>query len=234
METVSDTTRISVLLQKLQDQRSLVTIKVQDQAEPFSSVVIDVDRDAGLFIIDELKPDSGNELLRQRPALQIQGHLDGVLMNFGTTVVESGVDNGICYHKIAIPSEIQYQQRRQAVRVRLSAANPLAVTFTSASGSRYEGELEDLSVGGLRARFTQRLADELAAGIELNCSFALPPDKHEKINSTFIIRVIKHQAEDGKPPFLGGQFVALDKQAERKLQRAIMTLQRALRQKEAL
>ena len=53
------------------------------------------------------------------------------------------------------------------------------------------------------------------------------------MNCNFIIRVIKHEKDEFKPAFLGGQFQGMQKPMERQLQRAIMTLQRTLRQKDA-
>lgn len=233
MEKVNDKTRIAALLQKLLEQRVLITIKVQDQPSPFTSAIIEVNRDEGLFVIDELKPEPGNELLKQHPEVHIQGQLGGVLLSFSCVVQESGVENDIPFYRLLIPAELDYHQRRQAVRVKLSAATPLPVTFTDPQGKQYAGEVEDLSIGGLRARFSETLPQQLEAGGELSCSFLIPPENKDKLNCKFIVRVIKHEKEGQRPAFLGGQFVALEKQMERRLQRAIMTLQRASRQKES-
>jgi c-di-GMP-binding flagellar brake protein YcgR len=235
MEKVTDKTRITVLLEKLLKQRDLLTIKLSNQPSPFSSAIIEVDRDNDCFILDELKPEKGDELLRQDPTLHIEGHLDGVSINFDSTVIEFGSDNNIPFYKLPIPGEIDYHQRRQAVRVRLSAANPLPISFKDPNGRSFDAEIEDLSVGGLRARFKTDLPHSLETGDELTCSFLIPPDNKEKINCKFIIRVIQHEKDTStnRPAFMGGQFLSLEKPLERKLQRAIMTLQRALRQKEA-
>jgi len=235
MEKVNDKTRITVLLEKLLKQRDLLTIKLSNQPAPFSSAVIEVDRDNDCFILDELKPEKGDELLRQDPTLHIKGHLEGVSINFDSTVAEFGNDNNIPFYKLPIPSNIDYHQRRQAVRVRLSAASPLPVTFTDNNGQAFAAEMEDLSVGGLRARFKSNLPQSLETGAELSCSFLIPPDNKEKINCKLIIRVIQHEKDrdSNRQAFLGGQFVSMEKPLERKLQRAIMALQRAARQKES-
>lgn len=235
MEKLYDKTRITVLLQKLLERRALLSIQLDNHPLPFSSAVIEVNRDGDFFVIDELKPETGDELLRQNPTVHIIGHLDGVVMRLASTVREFGMDNNILFYKLPIPEQADYHQRRQAVRVKLSAANPLAVTFTDKSGENYKGEIENLSIGGLRARFRRDLPYHLETGMKLSCSFLIPPDRTEKINSDFVIRAIKHEHDTYKSAFLGGQFLflAVEKQMERKLQRAIMTLQRASRQKEA-
>ncbi len=235
MEKLYDKARISVLLQKLLERRALLTIQLDNHPIPFSSAVIEVNREGDFFVIDELKPEIGDALLRQNPTFHIVGHLDGVFMRLASTVHEFGMDNDIPFYKLPIPKEVDYHQRRQAVRIKLSAANPLTVTFTDKSGKKYKGEIENLSIGGLRARFRQDLPYHLETGMKLSCSFLIPPDRTEKINSNFVIRSIKHENDTYKSAFLGGQFLflAVEKQIERKLQRAIMTLQRASRQKEA-
>ncbi|ALP52626.1 hypothetical protein Tel_05400 [Candidatus Tenderia electrophaga] len=233
MEKLDDKIRISALLQKLLEQRVLLTVKLENHATPFSSAVIEVNRDGDFIILDELKPEAGNELISKNPSLQLQGAVDGVTLGFAAKVSEFGQEDGICFYKLPIPEQAEYHQRRQAVRVKVSAANPLAVTFTDNNGTHYDGDIEDLSIGGLRARFGDDLPHSLETGMELNCAFLIPPDNKEKLNSRFIVRVVKHEKDGQRPAFLGGQFLGLEKQLERKLQRAIMTLQRASRQKQA-
>lgn len=233
MEKLTDKTRIHVLLQQLVDKRALLTIKLKDKKQSYTSAVIEVNRDDNFIILDELKPEEGDQLLKQDPSLHINGHLDGVNLRFDASVSEFGTDNNIPFYKLPIPAEIEYHQRRQAVRIKLSAANPLPVTFTTNDGNAFDGDIEDVSISGLRARFKQDLTHTLEAGTKLKCSFLLPPNNKEKINCELIVRIIKHEKDGLKPAILGGEFVAMEKQVEKQLQRMIMTLQRASRQKDA-
>ncbi len=233
MEKLTDKTRIYILLQRLVDKRALLTIKLKDKNQAYTSAILEVNRDDNFIILDELKPEEGDRLLRKDPALHIDSYLDGVNLRFNAKVSDFGIDNNIPFYKLSIPAALDYHQRRQAVRIRLSAANPIPITFTTDEGKSFNGEIEDISIGGLRARFRQNLAHTLEAGAKIKCTFLLPPDKREKLNCEFIIRVIKHDKNKIRPAFLGGQFVDLEKSIERDLQRMIMSLQRATRQKDA-
>ena len=234
METLTDKARIRAFLQRLLDKRSLLTIKLADSQQLFSSAIIEVDDAQEQFMLDELKPEQGNALLQQNPHLNLNGQLEGVVINFDTQVSEFGSEDGISFYKLPIPDAIEYHQRRQAVRIKLSAAHPLPVKFRFDNDQQLEGVIDDISIGGLRARFKTNLPATLESGHHLHCSFVLPPDNKEQLNCDFIVCAIKHEKNQFSLPFIGGQFVGLQGAAERQLQRAIMTLQRAIRQKENL
>jgi len=232
MEKLSDKIRIRAFLQKMLDKRALLTILINGHNEPFSSAVIKVNSDDNSFIIDELKPETGNKLLDKNPVIQLKVQLDGISINYQAEINESGQDDNISFYTLAMPDEIEYNQRRQAVRIRLSAAYPLSVSFNTVNGDSFEGEIKDISIGGIRARFTQELSKSLVNGQHLHCSFLLPPDNEQTLNCDFIIRVIKHKKDQFGLGFLGGEFMNMPKSIVRQLQRSIMTLQRASRQKD--
>ena len=230
MEKLSDKIRIRAFLQKMLDKRALLTVFINGQEEPYSSAIIQVDDNS--FIIDELKPEAGNKLLKENPVIQLKAQLDGVSIKCHAEIDEFGEDNNIAFYKLTIPEEIDYHQRRQAVRIRLSAAHPLPVTFTSVNDEIFNGDIDDISIGGLRARFKKSLSSNLENGQHLNCSFLLPPDNELTLNCDLVIRVIKHDKDQFGSSFLGGEFISMPKALERQLQRSIMTLQRASRQKD--
>ena len=230
MEKLSDKIRIHAFFQRMLDKRTLLTVFIKGHETPYSSVIIKVDDDN--FIIDELKPETGNELLADHPIIQLKAQLDGVSIKCHAKINLFGEDNNIAFYQLAIPDEIDYQQRRQAVRIRLSAAYPLPVTFSAANVASFEGVINDISTGGIRARFKKSLSKTLENGLHLSCSFLLPPDNKQTLNSDLIIRVIKHDKDQFGASFLGAEFVGMPKPLERQLQRSIMSLQRASRQKD--
>jgi len=230
MEKLSDKIRIHAFLQRMLDKRALLTVFINGNEEPYSSAIIGVDN--GSFSIDELKPEAGNKLLIENPAIQLKAQLNGISIKCHAEIDEFGEDNGIAFYQLAIPDEIDYHQRRQAVRVRLSAAHPLPVTFSTSNGDIFEGVIDDISTGGIRARFKESLSKKLENGLHINSSFLLPPDNNQTFNSDLIIRVIKHDKDQFGTSFLGGEFIGMPPPLERQLQRSIMSLQRASRQKE--
>ncbi len=233
MEIITDKVRISVLLKQLVEKRSLVSVKLKSYQQLFSSAILDVDNENNQFILDVLKPELDEDTLKLTPRLHIRGQLGGISMKFNSTVSEFGVEDEIPFYKLPFPKEIDYFQRRQAVRVRLSATNLVSVTFSLSDGQTLSGELEDISIGGLRAKFIENLPNSLSTNEALSCSFVLPPDKEESIKCNFQIRSIKREKNKYGPAFIGGEFVNMIKPLERQLERTIMILQRASRKNEA-
>ena len=230
MEKITDIVRIGALLHQLVEKRALLEVTLKNQKQAFTSTILDVDHENDYFILDELKPESGNSVLKHTPKLHIRGQLGGISMDFNATVFEFGLEDNIPFYKLSLPKKINYLQRRQAVRVKLNANNVVSVTFTLADGQKITGLLDDISIGGLRARFDENLPNTIARGEKLSCAFELPPDNNEVINCNFVIRSVKHDKNKFGPPFIGGEFRDLLQPMVKHLQRTIMILQRASRQ----
>lgn len=231
METLTDTARIIGLLKRLIEHRALLTIKIGDHRQEFTTAIINLSTDGGYLMLDELKPESGHELLKQTPILQARAQLEGVVIGFKATVAEFGEQDAIAYYRIPIPAALDYHQRRQSVRIPLGGATPLPVTLTTTDGSALKGNMVDLSAGGLRVRFDKNLPASLEPEQQLSCSFLLPPDNKEKFVCDIVIRVIKREHEIHKAAFIGGQFIDISKQQERHIERTVMLLQRLAQQK---
>ncbi len=233
MEKLSDKTHIRAFFQRLLAKRALLTVFINGRKEPYTSAVIEVD-DNDNFILDELTPEAGNMFLKENPVIQLKAQLDGVSIKCHAKINEFGMDNNIAFYKLAIPDEIDYRQRRQAVRIRLSGTRPLPVTLNSKKGESFKGDIDDISIGGIRVRFKQSLSANLENGQHLNCSFLLPPDNELIFSCDLVIRVIKHDKDQFGPSFLGGEFMDMSISLDRMLRRSIMSLQRTSRQKDSI
>jgi c-di-GMP-binding flagellar brake protein YcgR len=231
METLTDTTRIVGLFKRLLERRALLSIKIEDHPQEFTTAVINVSPENGLLMLDELKPEQGHALLKLSPTFKARAQLEGVQIAFTATMIEIGEQDAIAYYTIQIPAQVDYHQRRQSVRIPLSAANPLPVTLTAEDGLSLKGNMADLSTGGLRIRFDRDLPTALEPGQKLDCSFPLPPDNKQRFTCEVIVRVIKGHHESYKAAFIGGQFADITKPQERQLARMVMLLQRVSQQK---
>jgi c-di-GMP-binding flagellar brake protein YcgR len=230
MEKLTDKARIDGLLKRVFEKRTLLTVNIEGHPQQYSSAIIEISTDEGVLVFDELKPESGHAFLQKTPTFKAHAQLEGISINFKATIIEFGEDNEIPFYKTKIPSSISYLQRRQAVRIKLSAAHPMPVNLTTDDGKKFKGEISDLSSGGMRVRFDKDIPNSIEAGVHLGCTFPLPPDNKENFACDFIVRVNSNKSEPHKPAFLGGQFIDLKKPQERQLQRLIMTLQRILQQ----
>ncbi len=232
MENITDGVRIIGLLKRLLESRALMTIQINGQEQDFTTAVIKVSGDEETLYLDELKPEKGHELLKATPSFKAKAYIDGVYVAFNGTVEIFSEQDGIPYYKLPIPTSMDYHQRRASVRISLSAAHPVPVLLRSENGKEvYEGTIADLSLGGLRIRFTENLPEHIKAGQKYICELKLPPDNKETFCSEYFVRAVRHQVEGSQSAFIGGQFFGLSKTSERQIQKTVMFLQRLAQQK---
>lgn len=227
METLTDRIRIFSLLKRLKDERSLLGIGLEgSEADAFNSAIIDVSLDHNYFILDELKPKAGHRLLLARKRCHIKGQTQGIHLEFDARLGDTGEEKGVAYYVCPIPESMDYQQRRASVRINVGAANPLPVSLKNEEGLVLEGELKDLSAGGIGVRLRKDLPPQIEPGQRFECRFPCPMDAKEHFVCDIEIRLAKPKTDAHEPAFLGCQFLDLVKQQERQLDRMVMALQR--------
>ncbi len=230
METLDDPIRIYALLKRLKEERALLGVCFENHDQEYNSAILDVDLDHHRFTLDELKPKAGHRLLSQRRRCHIKGQTQGVHLEFDATIDKIGEKDGIGYYIAPNPPTLRYMQRRSSVRVPIGAAQVVPVTLCWQE-QKLEGELKDLSAGGLGARFHQSLPEELEVGQTLPCTFRSPVDPDEEFCCEINVRLVKAEAAPHEPAFLGCQFMALTRPQQRQLERMVMTLQRQARKR---
>lgn len=232
METLADTARIIKSLERLLEQRILITAWINGHAQGYTTTITDVSiQDEEYMILNELRPMDGNELIKATPTIKLTTQLDGVAIDFSANVNECHRKNGISYYKVTIPKSLNYYQRRASIRVPLSAAQSLPATLTTENNLTLQGDIADISIGGIRIRFTKNLPETLEPDQILKCSFPLPPDGKQNLTCQVLVRAVKEQHEGRKVAFIGGQFVSITTSQERQIERSVMLLQRIAQQK---
>ena len=226
MDTLTDPLRIRKFLQGLHDQRSLLTIRIGSSDEKFTSAIIGLDANTNRLRLDELKPETGHQRLIDIGACRALGFLNGISVQFTAAIVESGQEEGTRYYVAAIPNTLNYLQRRDNVRVNVSAANPVNATVTADNGSTIQGELKDISLGGLGLRFQKELPESFQADGHVHICFPWPPNPRETFTCDAQIRLVKHRNGPLQPAFIGCEFLSLSKPEQRRIERLVMTLQR--------
>ncbi len=232
METLADTARIIVFLKRLLEQRVLITVRIADHAQGFATAIIKLSSDHnGYLILDELRPRQGHDLLKLTPTIRVSALLDGVTLDFNSTVTTFGEEDGIAYYKLAIPKLLNYFQRRESIRIPLSATISMPATLTTADNLILKGNIADLSIGGIRIRFNKDLPKNIEPDQLMDCSFLLPADNKQPFTCEVRVRAIKGRHESHKAAFIGGQFVGISNIQERQIERCVMLLQRTAQQK---
>lgn len=140
---------VFVLLRRALTDHCLLTVRIDGRGEPHTSAILEVVPEGRYLVIDELIPMVDQSLLEARPVLHIRAMVEGVELRFSTPVLQVGEEDGLPYYKIALPSSINYAQRRRQFRVTVPQPYGFEVSFTLPDERVLLGDLRDLSSGGL-------------------------------------------------------------------------------------
>jgi c-di-GMP-binding flagellar brake protein YcgR len=227
-EQVTAPTKISRLLERFTKRYTPLTVQIPGHREHYTSCIVDID--GKYVLLDELLPSTGHQLLVTERALQVTGKLDGIDIQFFTTLKRIGDKDNILTYYIYLPKLLEYRQRRMDYRVRIPMTMKLPVIFENRSGKIMRGELHDLSFGGAGMIF---LADKTMMKTERQheCAIELPDGKW--IYCTAELRYSK-DISSRKTQFIGVQFIGLLPVQSRLIGRCISELEReAIRKRSA-
>ncbi len=217
-------TQIAHILQRLARHHTLITVSLPDCEDFFSSTILKFERDAGVLSIDELNPEHGHGLLLAQKRLRISARLKGVAVDFNTSLQNVRQENGIAIYSVAIPTMLHYHQRRAHFRAVIGPAHEVPIVLETTHGRLLEGQVHDISPGGIGARFHHVAADEVRCGERLeNCAIKLPRGQtvHSALEVCFV--------DPSKAPAqlkVGGRFIELNRGNEHMIARFIADLER--------
>ncbi|HKJ09227.1 MAG TPA: flagellar regulator YcgR PilZN domain-containing protein [Gammaproteobacteria bacterium] len=223
-ERITDPGQILTLLRRASDARDLLTIVLADSPRPYNSAILKVDPEEGCLLLDELNPPDGHQRLVQTRQLRASCRIRGIELSFQATVTEVGGEAGIAFYRVALPPVLQYHQRRADYRVQVGRGLAIPVYLTIESEGTLEGQLSDLSAGGLSMRLETRRSLERGQRIE-QCAIPLP--KGEQIRSALEIRYARPE-ENPKWLRTGARFLNLTRAQQSRIQRFVAQLEREL------
>ena len=172
IERVTSNKRIDWILKQLMKKRELLTITLAGDTEEYTSAIVDVCSGDNTLLLDELVPHGGNRLIASKRCFRTTCRLDGITVDFDTSLVKADKQDGMICYTANFPDLIYYQQRRDFHRVRLPLSNPPRVTLLATGDHSEEGQLRDISLGG--AQIILPPGASLAQGAMYECAFALP------------------------------------------------------------
>lgn len=214
--------QIVSILNRLQRERALLTVRVPGFNQEFRSAVLTVDGRQRIVTLDELHPERGHELVGVDTELRILSRTNGIETRFQLRVAAVGIENGVYYYTTALPDEILYHQRRQFVRV------PVRLTLQrrcrlSDNERAIDIHLSDLSAGGFGAYV--RDGAEIRRGETLR--FEIELEGIEPLTGEVEIRHI-HQDKAHRRLLMGTRFTGLQPRERSRIGRLVTALQREL------
>jgi len=203
----------------VQRSHALIDVAVEGSEAHFQSIILDVDPKLGAVTIDELFPRDFYGLPGQ--PLTITVRLDtGRKLSFNTHIVERREQGDDLVYQLQLPQELDYNQRRAALRLRFTDDFAVNSEFVTPAHARCLARVRDLSATGIRLQLPKGVAvAEGDALNDLNFEFA-----GRSFVCSASVRNVRASAEGATE--LGAAFVNLSKSDQRSLSRVIMQLQR--------
>ncbi len=229
VEKVTHLPQILGLLRRILENRALLSVRIPGHQETFLSLLLQVDAEQGFIFFDELNPRSGHELLSEAGQLRVQCQIQGISLSFTCPVEIGHGKTGIAFYKAPLPTTINYLQRRRSFRVRVAFDMQVPVHLPWDEDAILDGELFDLSVGGIGFNVGQDAKFELGQIID-SCAIELP--KGEIIQTQLEVRFIRVD-EQHRTQRIGASFVALTPQQEHAIRHFATQLEREMLRRKA-
>jgi c-di-GMP-binding flagellar brake protein YcgR len=228
-EKVTHGPQIAGLLKRVREQRVLLSVRVPGSEAVYNSLLLDVDPARNILLLDELNPSAGHELACKARQLRIRCQCQGVELSFVCPIEIGQTKNGVSFYRAPLPESISYLQRRGSYRIRIGLNMHISVALPVAGETRIEGELFDLSMGGLGANLPSRI--ELAHGqIIESCTLTLP--NSEPLTTEIEIRFVRIDKAN-QSQRIGASFRNLSPQQQTQLRRIVTQLEREMLRRKA-
>lgn len=221
-EKVRDQQRIHLLLRRVIDEHVLLTVTLPGTHGHFSSAIIDIAPEQDYLLLDELTPAGGHEQLVKKRQMHVQARLKGVNLQFEGHLSRLIKEDGAFAYRIAFPREVTYHQKRAHFRVKIGMADEALVRFQPGENQPIEGELIDISEGGICA-LLEKPAIELRTGASFPCSIHLDD---EAIQCEIEARTLREEGDRGQHQRAGFRFKNLTPQQRHHIARIVARMQR--------
>ncbi|MFW5910904.1 MAG: flagellar brake protein [Thiohalospira sp.] len=225
------------ILRRLADGRHIVNVSTPYSGNQIhTSAILDVNAERGYLLLDELNPapSTYNGLAERR--LGIFAQLGGVDVSFSATVERVGTEDGTPWVLLALPDHLLYQQRREHFRAAASSADPVSVRLglEGREGPMIQGELADISIGGLGVRVDSRteLPEDFGHGTIIPYAAVDVPDQPRPLECKLEVRSVREDTENRRRQ-IGLRFMDLDPRSERQVEKIVFAIDREQRRRGA-
>lgn len=230
LEHLTAPEQIVSLLKRVKDDHSLLTVTIPGSKERYSSAILAVRHKDGYIVLDELTPRTGHSQLLQAQKVYIHAKVNGIDLNFASTVTSVGQDAGIAFYHVALPAKAIYRQRRSSYRIFIERGQSIPVTLVINNSRVIEGQLSDISVGGMAVHFAVAIGSDLQLATNLlpgdivsACTIYF--DSRSKVSSQFEVRYVRND-RDRRLVRVGGRFLKLDRLQEKTIQNFVAAQER--------
>lgn len=205
----------------LQIQRQIIEVKVNGTNHSYQTLIVAIDVERGMLWLDDLFP--SQHLLELGDQITLRHHRNGEHLSFTSPVVAWGNTFGASGLAILLPSELSYTPRRQNRRCEVSQNSPISVKIRSIGHEPSFGNLQDLSLGGLRISVAGNLLGQLRHGALLPvCELNLSDELHIRCSAR--IRAYRMVRSPYRSTHISMEFIDMLPERQQQLQQFINNL----------
>ena len=202
-ERLTTREQIGRALTTLAEDRKQVTVTPADAEQDYTSSILNVDTAGGVFELDELHPPAGHQQLAEQRRFRLRTQHKGIDISLKGEVARVDSSAGIAIYTVPFPASVRYLPRRRSYRAELRYSDHIPVFLEFEDGGLLQGELRDVSVGGVGLELLRRPLVPLERGQTAEwCTIRLPDGR--EIAGSLEIRFISPQPRGGQRTRIGG------------------------------
>ena len=221
---VTETSLIAKILREIAADINLCTIEIEAFNEKFTSTILQVKQEQGLFVLDELTPFHGNDFLIAKNGFKLTTRLRGMHVTFEAENIDQGILNNIAFYNVDLPKKVYYPQRRVAPRLPFVSLKIPFHAVSEKNDRTITGEVCDISRGGIGITLADNRARVQRGEILTNCRIKLPNSL--EVNFDLTVRSVKPNVRNRPKIQIGGHFSSLPSKISKKLDYFLASLER--------
>ncbi len=210
-------------LHQAQRQRSFIEVKVKGDDVVYQSIILALDPEEQTILIDELFPTGFVGMAGQRVSISIRQKA-GRKLAFDSVIKEQYKDDGTPIYVLAMPKDMERDQRRSAYRLPISRTMNIESHFTGPDQQRYLAKLRNVSSTGISIEVEAEDAAEFHYNDQLTevaFDFA-----GTNIDCELAVRNVEVTESDHPRVLIGAEFIDLPYLEKNGLEKSIMRIQR--------
>jgi c-di-GMP-binding flagellar brake protein YcgR len=224
-QTFKTPVEIQANLRVLQEGRDPLVIRFEGRDETFRSFLIAIDKDNGVYALDELMPNDGERFIADGVPFNAHGLHDGVKISWNYShALRIGELNGAKCYWGYLPEAVVYHQRRNAFRVPLKITELVKVELGGKQlNGVLSGKMLDISATGCRICIAGNATSQVQSGLLYETFTARLP--FGALTMAIEMRHC-HYSESADMTFAGVRFHRVGGLEQRQVERFVSQLQR--------
>ncbi|MGD8560376.1 MAG: flagellar brake protein [Gammaproteobacteria bacterium] len=146
--------KIQELFNIMQQERTIISIRFPETEKDYTSCIVQLDDDGTRFTLDEILPEEGNKIFREKRSIIASSSVHGAQISFSSQLISDKPSQQFHSYWCSIPDSISFVQRRGDYRLLVPNVHRYEVTAEhEPSHQLLKGYVVDISALGIGIAF---------------------------------------------------------------------------------